>query len=181
MPSAADGFSAWSSVRGELERALAAVPREPVDALVARLRHSPGRLFFSGQGRSGLLAQMAAMRFMHLGLATHAVGESTAPAVGPGDTLLVISGSGRTATVVEHARVAAAVGATVLLVTQRSTGPVHDIAHETLIIEVGESVQFGNTLFEHVALVLLDSVALALMGEVEDAAAQMHRRHTNLQ
>ena len=155
--------------------------REPVEALLARLQQNTGRLFFSGQGRSGLLAQMAAMRFMHLGVATHAVGEATAPSVRAGDTLVVISGSGRTATSVEHARIAAGEGATVLVVTQQQHGPVQDIAHETFVLDVAGSVQFGNTLFEHVALVVLDSVVLALMGELGDPTAVMQQHHTNLQ
>jgi 6-phospho-3-hexuloisomerase len=181
LPSAPDGFSAWSTARRELEQAVAAVRREPIDALVARFRQDTGRLFFSGQGRSGLLAQMAAMRFMHLGVRAHAVGEPTAPSIRAGDTLVVISGSGRTATSAGFARVAAQEGATVLLLTQQRSGPIQDIADETFVVDVGDTVQFGNTLFEHVALLVLDSVVLALMHGLDDPTALMQHNHTNLQ
>lgn len=131
---------------------------------------------------------MAAMRFMHLGVSTHAVGETTAPTIRATDTLVMISGSGRTATSVKYARIAAQEGATVLLVTQQQSGPIQDIADETFVIDIAETVQFGNTLFEfgntlfeHVALLMLDSVALALMGELEDPTALMKHNHTNLQ
>lgn len=124
---------------------------------------------------------MAAMRFMHLGVSTHAVGETTAPPIRATDTLVIISSSGRTATSVKYARIAAQEGATVLLVTQQQSGPIQDIADETFVIDIAETVQFGNTLFEHVALLMLDSVALALMGELDDPTALMKHNHTNLQ
>jgi 6-phospho-3-hexuloisomerase len=176
-----NGFSAWLTARRELEEAVAAVEREPLDAFAARLQPAAGRVFFSGQGRSGLLAQMAAMRFMHLGVRAHAVGEPTAPSIRRGDTLVIISGSGRTPTSVEFARIAADEGAAVLLVTQQESGPIQEIADETFVIAAGETVQFGNTLFEHVALLMLDSVVLALMADLDEPAAVMRHNHTNLQ
>lgn len=42
------------------------------------------------------------------------------------------------------------------------------------------TVQFGNTVFEHVALLLFDSVALALISELDDPTA-LQRNHANLQ
>ncbi len=181
MPSVADGFSAWLTARHELEQAVATVRREPFDAFVTRVQRNTGRLFFAGQGRSGLLAQMAAMRFMHLGVPTHAVGEPTAPSIRAGDLLVIVSGSGRTAANVDYARIAAHEAATVLAVTQQHSGPVHDIADETFVIDVADTVQFGNTLFEHVALLMLDSAVLALMGKHDDPTALMKHNHTNLQ
>jgi 6-phospho-3-hexuloisomerase len=50
------------------------------------------RWFCSGQGRSGLVAQMVAMRLMHVGFDVHAVGEPTAPSIREGDGLVMISG-----------------------------------------------------------------------------------------
>ena len=181
MSSTANGFSAWLTARRELEETAASIQPEAINALVARLQHRAGRVFFSGQGRSGLLAQMAAMRFMHLGVPAHAVGEATAPSIRAGDTLLIISGSGRTSTSVEYARIASHEGATVLLVTRQRNGPIQDIADETFVIETSKTVQFGNTLFEHVALLILDSVVLALMLELDEPAALMRHNHTNLQ
>ena len=175
-----DSFSAWSSVHDELVHALRSVQPEPFEAFVSRFRQ-PGRVFFSGQGRSGLLAQMAAMRFMHLGVNAHAVGEPTAPSVRGGDTLVVISGSGRTSTSIEFARTAADEGAAVLLVTQEQHSPLQELADATVVIDASGTAQFGNTLFEHVALVVLDAVVLALMRERDVPVARMQHNHTNLQ
>ena len=63
----------------------------------------------------------------------------------------------------------------------RTIGSFQDIAEETLVIAVGESEQFGNTLFEHVALVVIDSVVLALMRDLDDPTTLMERNHTNLE
>ena len=51
--------------------------------------------FFSGQGRSGLAAQMAAMRTLHVGRNVHSVGEVTAPSIRKCDGLVIVSGRAR--------------------------------------------------------------------------------------
>jgi D-arabinose 5-phosphate isomerase GutQ len=56
LSSTANGFSAWLTVRRELEETVASVQRGSIEAFVARLQHNAGRVFFSGQGQSGLLA-----------------------------------------------------------------------------------------------------------------------------
>lgn len=124
---------------------------------------------------------MAAMRFMHLGVTAQAVGGATAPSIRRGDTLVIISGSGRTPTSVEFARTAADEGATVLLLTQERASPLQELADETFVIDASVTVQFGNTLFEHVAPVVLDGVVLALTTAMDDPLARMKHNHTNLQ
>ncbi|MBV8795115.1 MAG: SIS domain-containing protein, partial [Hyphomicrobiales bacterium] len=69
------------------------------------------RWFFSGQGRSGLVAEMAAMRFMHMGRFAHFVGEATAPSIRAGDGLVLVSGSGNTPVAIHFARIAKDEGA----------------------------------------------------------------------
>lgn len=54
------------------------------------------------------------MRLMHLGLTVHIVGETTTPAIGPGDVLLVASGSGTTGGIIRGADSALGAGATVV-------------------------------------------------------------------
>ena len=181
MSATGDGLSAWLTARGELETAIASVRGEVVEALVTRLRPGSGRVFFSGQGRSGLLADMVAMRFMQLGAQAHAVGEVTSPSLRAGDSLVVVSGSGSTPASVEIARVARRQGGTVILLTQEAAGPIQELADETVVITVSGTLQFGNTLFEHVALLMLDSVALALMNELDDPFTTMKHNHANLQ
>jgi hypothetical protein len=66
-------------------------------------------------------------------------------------------------------------------VTQQKNGPIQDVADETFVIETSKTVQFGNTLFDHVVLLVLDSVVLALMAELDEPAALMRHNHSNLQ
>jgi 6-phospho-3-hexuloisomerase len=140
-----------------------------------------GRVFFSGQGRSGLSAQMVAMRFMHMGFDAHFVGEPTAPSVRAGDTLVIVSGSGKTPVSVGFARIAQGEGARVLLVTHQEESPLRQLADRTLVLPAAASRQFGGTLFEQAALVLLDTVVLELMTDLPEADVVMLYNHTNLQ
>lgn len=139
------------------------------------------RWFFSGQGRSGLAAQMAAMRFMHIGRTVHFVGEVSAPSIRKGDGLLIISGSGATPISVGFARIAKAEGATVVTLTHKPEGQVAAIADTVLHVPAASSEQFGGSLFEQACLILLDSVIFSMAQQVPDAHVRMLHRHTNLQ
>ncbi len=174
-------LEAWLTARAELARVFDNLDSQEYVSFAEALGRASGRVFFSGQGRSGLAAQMAAMRFMHIGKTTHFVGEATAPSVRHGDTLVVVSGSGKTPVSLEFGRVAKAEGASVLLVTHQERSPLSDLADRHVTIPVAGSVQFGGTLFEQSALVLLDSVVLYMTGTFEDPFKLMWHNHTNLQ
>lgn len=139
------------------------------------------RWFFSGQGRSGLAAQMAAMRFMHIGRTVHFVGEVSAPSIRKGDALLIVSGSGETPVSVGFARIAKAQGAKVVTLTHKPKGTLAGIADIVLPVPVEKTEQFGGSLFEQSCLLLLDSVILGLARQMPDAHRVMLHRHTNLQ
>lgn len=175
-------FESWQLAGAELGAVLQALPVERFERFVAGFGDvGRGRVFFCGQGRSGLSAQMAAMRFMHLGLDSHFVGEATAPSVRAGDTLVIVSGSGRTPVSLGFAQIARSEGANVLLVTHQEKSPLRDIADACIVLPVAHSRQFGGTLFEQCALILLDSVVFALMRAMPDAGDTMNYNHTNLQ
>jgi len=135
--------------------------------------------FFTGQGRSGLAVRMIAMRFMHMGLEAAVVGEATAPSIQAGDTLVVVSGSGKTPVSLNFARVAKDVGATVLAVTHQDSSELRDIADASLVLPVAGTEQFGGTLFEQSALILLDSIVIDQMVRRRVPHEFMARRHTN--
>jgi 3-hexulose-6-phosphate synthase/6-phospho-3-hexuloisomerase len=75
------------------------------------------KVYIYGAGRSGLVAKAFAMRLMHLGIAVHVVGEITTPAIEAEDIFITISGSGETTSVVNSAKIAKNVGATVVAIT----------------------------------------------------------------
>src|SRR5919112_5858965 len=95
-PQTAGGMSSWLAVRDEVVGVLSAVSSDQMARARTMLTGCGPRWFCSGQGRSGLVAEMAAMRLMHAGFDAHAVGEPTAPSIGEGDGLIMISGSGET-------------------------------------------------------------------------------------
>ena len=61
-------------------------------------------IFFAAQGRSGFILRCFCMRLMHLGFRVYFCGETITPAVTDGDLLVVMSGSGETASTLEAVR-----------------------------------------------------------------------------
>lgn len=171
----------WLAVGQEITELLARIDAEAFDKVVAAFSDPAQRWFFSGQGRSGLVAQMAAMRFMHIGRNVHYVGEVSAPSIRQGDALLVISGSGETPVSVGFARIATQEGARVVTLTHKPKATLAGIADIVLPVPVEKTEQFGGSLFEQSCLLLLDGVILSLARELPDAHKIMLHRHTNLQ
>ncbi len=139
------------------------------------------RVFFTGQGRSGLVAHMAGMRFMHMGFRTYVVGEATAPSIRNGDVLVIVSGSGRTPVSLSFAEIARDQGAAVLLVTHQEASPLRSLADASVVLPCEHSRQFGGTLFEQSALILLDSLVYQLTRADPASHERMWHNHTNLQ
>jgi 6-phospho-3-hexuloisomerase len=138
------GVSAWLAVRDEVFGVLSAVSREQMSGAAALF--TDRRRWFcsgqgrSGQGRSGLVAQMAAMRLMHVGFEAHAVGEATAPSICDGDGLVMISGSGETPVTLHLARLARRFGAHILAVTARADSTLARLADLVLEVPAGGTV-----------------------------------------
>lgn len=169
----------WLAVGAELTELLARVDGEQF-AHFTDVAAETRRWFFTGQGRSGLVAQMAAMRWMHLGRDAHVLGEATAPSVRSGDGLVVVSGSGVTPVSLSFANIAKAEGAVVLLVTYGVGSPLAEVADVTLVSPVADSEQLMGNLFEQSALLLLDAVAIEIGRREPQARAAMAWRHTNM-
>ncbi|MFC7345077.1 6-phospho-3-hexuloisomerase [Saccharopolyspora griseoalba] len=146
-------------------------------------------VFTVGAGRSGLALQMAAMRFMHLGLSTHVVGETTAPAIGPGDVLVAASGSGTTSRVVRAAETARSQGANVVALTTAPESALAKAATEILVIPAADkqdfdgttSAQYAGSLFEQSVLLLTDALFHALWRSSGTQARELWRLHANLE
>ena len=171
----------WLAIGHEIAGVLERVDPQAFDRLVDRFRDPSRRWFFSGQGRSGLTAQMAAMRFMHMGRLAHFVGEPTAPSIRAGDGLALVSGSGETPVSIHFARIAKAERAEIVLITRQPNSTLAMLADVVLPASVGTSDQFGGSLFEQVSLILLDAIVLEIAASLPDAHQRMAHRHTNFQ
>ncbi|MGH3253948.1 MAG: SIS domain-containing protein [Streptosporangiaceae bacterium] len=165
----------------EIHELSARVAEQDFWAVVDAFGDEARRWFFTGQGRSGLVAAQVAMRFMHIGRDCHVVGEATAPSIRTGDGLLVISGSGATHSSVHFAGLARAEGATTVTVSRMRDGPLAAMSDVILQVPVTSTAQLGGNLFEQTALVLLDSVVNTLAASLPDPAAGLRLRHANLQ
>lgn len=174
-------------VLDENERLLNSVAAEAWDR-AGDLIVSARAVFVIGNGRSGLAAQMAAMRLMHLGLRVHVAGEVTAPAIVAGDVLIAVSGSGRTPSVVEAANTATEVGASVLAVTTAPASRLAQRADQVLILPAADKQdrtgavthQYAGSLFEQSVLLAFDGLFHALWSTGGQTAEQMWQRHANI-
>jgi 3-hexulose-6-phosphate synthase/6-phospho-3-hexuloisomerase len=149
-------------------------------------------VFVAAMGRSGISIKGFAMRLMHMGLKVHVVGDATAPAISPGDLLLIGSGSGSTDSLVTMAMKAKSLKTRIALITIDSDSPVGKIA-DTVVsipapspkvkkyIDVVESMQPMGSLFEQSLSILLDAVVIMLMQRHKLNANDMFRRHANLE
>jgi len=150
-----------------------------------------GRVFVAGAGRSRRSVESFAIRLLHLGIVAHVVGETTTGLFGPGDLLLVGSGSGSTGSLLSVARRAVEAGGRMALVTIRTGSPIGELADVELFVPAptpkldgpseAESIQPMGSLFEQSLLVVLDAVVLALMERRGESAETMFSRHTNLE
>lgn len=182
-------FAAW--VRqdlAEVSAILAAIPDASADGMAAAILAAP-RVFVVGLGRSGLVARMFAMRLMQIGLAAHVVGDATTPAIGPGDLLVAVSGSGRTATVVNLARQAQGYGARVLAVTADPAAPLAALADLAVILpgasgkvdaDAGTRLPLANAL-EQAQAIFLDCVGAMLAAQRGQDNRALMARHANLE
>ncbi|GAA1547159.1 6-phospho-3-hexuloisomerase [Microbacterium ginsengiterrae] len=172
----------WLAAGKELTELLAQVDTDQFHAVRTAIQEPERRWFFSGQGRSGLSATMVAMRLMHLGRESHVVGEATCPSVRAGDGIVFFSGSGATPVSLAFARTAKNEGALVVAVTRNAESSLGQIADLVLALPVAGSQQMGGNLFEHGALVVMDSLINAVgVSEGTDPDESLRYWHTNLQ
>jgi 6-phospho-3-hexuloisomerase len=164
----------------ELRKAVGGVPGEQVRALVTLLRAAPA-IFVTGEGRSGLIARCFAMRLVQLGMAAHVVGGTTTPALDPGDLLLAVSGSGETDLTRMVAQLASQEGGKVAILTGRGNSPLAAAADLAVVVDAEGSAQYGRSLFEQSALIVLDAIAMQLQQEIERTSEEMDARHANLE
>lgn len=153
------------------------------------------RVLVAGAGRSGLVGRAFAMRLMHLGFDVYVLGETITPAVGRGDLILIISGSGSTTIPLAAAEVGRKLGAKVLAITSYPNSPLGKLADQLVTIPGRERVAKQDeyysrqllgeheslaplgTFFEDSCMVFLDSVMAELMRRLETSEADMKSKH----
>lgn len=168
-------------IRSELSATLDGIDPGSLTAFRHRLETCGGAVFVTGQGRSGLVGRMFAMRLMHLGLRCHVVGDTLTPAFRAGDCLVVISGSGRTPGSLHAARCAREQGGAVIAVTHTPAAPLAEMADLGLCVPVAGSAQFGGTRFEQACLIVMDAIVHTLARRDAGSFERMVALHANIQ
>lgn len=146
---------------------------------------SSKRIFIYGVGRSGLVGKALAMRLGHLGLNVHVIGETITPPTAKRDTLIIVSGSGRTISSNRIALAAKKLGANIIVITANKKSPLIKLSTVPLVLfgpQDGERSKFAplGTLFEDSCMILLDGLVAELMGKLHETEGTMHSRHGTL-
>jgi len=164
----------------EIARALARLEKQDW-SLVGELISSSSRIFVAGAGRSGMIGRCFAIRLRHLGKESYVAGESICPPIGKGDTLVVISCSGKTRSTLGFAETAVRAGSRVLALTASLDSPLARLAQKAIFIPEGPSRQFAHSLFEQVAFLFLEACIERYRRARRIPTSRMARRHTNLE
>jgi len=184
----------------ETEESVRSIPADHIERFVNLLIRGRGRrVLVIGTGRSGLVGRSFAMRLMHLGFDVHVLGETITPAIGKGDIVIAISGSGATMLPVTSARIAKKVGAFIVAVTARLKSPLAKLADQVVYIKakskaakekdfflrqiVGEHESLAplGTLFEISAGIFFDSLIVELMRRLGKTEGDLRLRHATLE
>lgn len=156
---------------------------------LVKLMKEDNVFYFAGEGRSGIVAKAIAMRLMHSGKEVYVVGESTTPAIGENDVLILISGSGKTNQIVHLGKQASAYGAYVFLVTSNKKALSHIWCASGLHIPAAtkdrkynesKTIQPLGNQFDQSAHIILDAAIIDSMKLKKDKKT-MIAKHTNLE
>lgn len=152
-----------------------------------------------GAGRSGLAGRAFAMRLMHLGFNVYVFGDVITPAVGEGDIVIAISGSGTTKIIVTAASAAKEVRAKVVAITSHRDSPLAKLADHVIVVPgrtklaaesdytirqiLGEHEPLAplGTLFEITLNIFLDSLVAELMYRLGKTEQDLKKRHATIE
>lgn len=185
--------SVLSKIVFELEQAAGLVEEaELQDFRDAILKAS--RIFVSGAGRSGFVARGFANRLLHTGRTVFYVGEPTTPPIESGDLFIVVSGSGRTSSLLASAQKASTVGASIATITIDPNSPIGVLAESVVTLpgttrqaqDVNStsdltSIQPVGTLFEQLAWLTCDSIIILLRDHTGQTNEDLLARHANME
>jgi 6-phospho-3-hexuloisomerase len=168
-----------------LTRILNATDKSKASKLL-KLVEGAGATFIGGAGRSLLVSRFFAMRLVHAGHKVYMVGEVVTPAIKEGDLLILVSGSGGTATLLPFVKKAKEVGAKLAVVSMKKSSAMADVAD--LVVQIGQDDSFApvkgmpmGSQFELSTLVFLEGAISELIYAKDLTEQQMRGRHANLE
>ena len=172
-------------ILGEINLALEELDSETCESFINIILKS-NKIILYGAGRVGFAMKGFAKRLRHLGLESYFLDDVTLPFMGPGDLMIIGSGSGSTPTVKVVAELAKNNGLDLILVTAKSNSPIAKMSSCSIIINVpskgdvndhASSIQPMTTLFEQALFITLDALVLNMMQMLGESNESMKRRH----
>lgn len=178
------------TIANEVKEVVGRVNPEESEKLAELLQQSE-RIFIAGTGRSGLIGKVFAMRMMHSGYHVYVVGETITPSIRSNDMLLVISGSGTTATLKYYASKVKEVDAKLALVTTNEHSAIGELSDCTVVVPAAtkkrldqepDTIQPLGSQFDQSAHLLLDAIVVYLLQQYgEEDTKSLNQQHANLE
>ena len=179
-------------INKELERTLKTINPQQAEKLVDLISLSK-RIFIAGAGRSLLMMRGLAMRLMQLEFQSFVVGDTVTPAIGPGDLLIIGSGSGETGTLKVVAKNTRSTGAKLALITIFPESSIGQYAN--LVVQISattskvnneenkNTIQPGANTFEQSLLIFCDAVVIRLIEKlgIKNPNEIIMKYHANLE
>ncbi|MFC1507244.1 6-phospho-3-hexuloisomerase [Thermoproteota archaeon] len=191
---------AWYQITKGVEKTLSKISHRQVENMInmllwAKYKH----ILIIGVGRSGLIGKAFAMRLMHLDFDVYVMGETITPAIGHGDLIIAISGSGTTKLAVTAAEIGKEVGARIIAVTSHPNSDLGKIADHVVQIRgrtkiakekdyflrqltgVHEPLAPLGTIFELSAMIFFDSLIAELIKRLGKSEGELRRKHATIE
>ncbi|HDD64411.1 MAG: 6-phospho-3-hexuloisomerase [Thermoprotei archaeon] len=144
-------------------------------------------VFCYGAGRSGFIARCFVQRLAHIGFKAYFIGETVTPKCGREDLVIIISGSGATASCICFAKKAKEIGAKIVAITANPSGKLSKytdlIVHvpgKTKLLERKSYAPF-TSLFDIAVLSVCDSIISEIMGRLGISEDMILERHANIE
>ena len=185
-----------------VSRAINAIDPGQVETLLDTLLYTKiegKKALILGAGRSGLVGRAFAMRLMHVGIDVYVMGETITPAIGKGDIVIIISGSGSGAMSTTAAHMAKRLGSLIFAVTSYPDSELAQISDHVIVVSGREAVAEESdyqsrqllgeheslapmgTLFEDTCMVFLDGLIAELMIRLEVSEVSMRKKHSTIE
>lgn len=178
-----------ADVAAEIGAVLDRVDAGQVTAVVNEVT-AARRVHIIGVGREGLASRAFAMRLMHAGIDARWEWDDTTPAIGPGDVLIAVSGSGEIGHIDYVATRAVSHRARLVVVTANPQGVTAQRADVVLVVpgaaygagdDVVASIQPMGSLFEQCLLATFDLILLEVVATLGIRLGDLAYRHRNVE
>lgn len=178
------------SILDELTSNAGKIKNNQLEELIIQIKQA-NHIFLTGAGRSGLAIQGFANRLLHLGYSVSLVGEISSPHSKQGDLVIICSGSGETASLLNLSKKAISSDVKIALITMNQHSSIGKLSEVT--VELPGNSKFDNqrdenifsqpmgSAFEQLAFLVFDGVVLELMEQLDETSDTMFERHADFE